>query len=656
MSAVHSRTSHILIVLFLTVPLCVHAQAVVRDLGIPITTPNRISYKTASEFGPGKRDLLCWTTTAESGGHFAALDLKTRRFIVKPLGSLEAYPIVYGSDGRVYVGNTDGYVWVWNPEDDSWGRAGERMFAQPGVSLNHVRVLCEGPDGWLYGGSVYGTRARLKMSTGTVEPLPMLPDSGHWYISAAATLPGGRIAFGTGYNARIYIYDPRQRKDVAQWMPDEFSRDGFCFNILPGRRIVYATHFPSGRRVAFSSKGKYLGILPWPEHKSEALWSHWNHSSGYGSAIDFYVNDRTDEAFTYDGTVVHSYHPGTKRRYTVSSPDSLQLGRAISLALEYEVTSDCRVIQTDRTRKTIIGEIKPKMPEVERSIFSLTIGPDSALYGGAYQSTMLFRFDPKTERMTVLGDHHPGWSGETFSYINRGDELITASYTNGAVVAYNPFKKWDCRPFAMHNPRLIGFFGQYVYRPLSLCLDNNGGIWGVGPAGWGTTGGGIARIDGQSGRVISHHLEEIPHSIVKMTDDVLLVAGERSVRWWSISGDSLITQTQFPIRISQLCRADVGGQAKFFVSSGKTILIVSADEVGTLTIKDSTSVEFDVSRMIPHRSKIVYAGPKGIGIFSPLTNDHHVITDEGVSLPYAIAASDNTIFFGKNGTLRSVNY
>jgi hypothetical protein len=55
------------------------SRSAVVDLGVPIQSPTRIPYKTARAFGGSKADLLCWTTSAESGGHFIAMDLKTQK-------------------------------------------------------------------------------------------------------------------------------------------------------------------------------------------------------------------------------------------------------------------------------------------------------------------------------------------------------------------------------------------------------------------------------------------------------------------------------------------------------------------------------------------------------------------------------------------------
>lgn len=628
---------------------------VVVDHGIPIQSPNRISYKTAYHFGKNKINLLCWTTTAESGGHFFALNLNTKKLSVHPLNHLEAYPIVFGSNGKVYIGSTSGYIMVWNPDDDSWKEAGDRLFAVPGLSINHVRALCEGPDGWLYGGSCYGERARMNMQSGIVEHLPKFSEKGDWYISSVAMLPDGRIAFGTGYKARIIIYDPKKKKDVAQWIPEQYKNDGFCFNILSGKNIIYATHFPSGHRLCFDAvSGKFLGKIPWPDHQMDNLWSNWNHSSGYGSAVDFYVNPINEAAFTNSGDTIFQFHPLSKSLTKNFNISALSVTPELDLALQYEVTNDCRVIRYDYKEKKIIEQLTPELPTVERNIFSLTAGPDKKIYGGAYQSTLLFQFDPQKNITTVLGDHHPGWSGETYSYVNKGEELLCASYTNGALVAYNPFKNWDCLPGEMNNPRLIGFFGQLVYRPLDICLDKFDNVWAVGPAGWGTNGGGIAKISFQNFKTQSHNFNDIPHSIISLNSSMLVFCSDSIIRWWDVVYDTLIAELTIATPIRSLCQLIENSDTLVFLAERNSIKKVDMSKPGHINILSETHTPISISRIIPNKDEIIFGGSEGIGVLKLKDSIIVKLTPTPLGNRYAFTAIDSTIYFSNKGHLLSI--
>jgi hypothetical protein len=629
----------------------------IQDHGIPIQSSNRISYKTAKAFGKNKDDLLCWTTTAESGGHFVAMNLRTKKYFVHPLNHLEAYPIVYGSNGKVYIGSTSGYVMVWNPIDDSWKEAGSQIFNVPNNYLNHVRVLCEGMDGWLYAGSCLGERARLNMENGTVEYLPKITEDGSWYISAATTLPDGKIAFGLGYKARILIYDPQKHMDVAQWMPGEYQKDGFCFNIIAGKNVVYATHFPSGHRLCFDlSTGDFLKKIPWPDHHMDNLWSKWNHSSGYGSAVDFYINTDNDAVITFDGKKIYQYHPKEKALTIQIDPTLLRIPPNLDIALQYEVTNDGNVIHYDYRNQKIKEVLTPKLPPVERNIFSITTGPDKQIYGGAYQSTLLFRYGINDTSLSVLGDHHPGWSGETYSFINRGDELICASYTNGAVVAYNPSRSWDCMPNKMNNPHLLGFFGQNVYRPTDICIDFRGDIWAVGPCGWGTAGGGVAKLSYSSKKVQSHNFHDVPHSLVPITQSMLILCSDSLIRWWDTRGDSLIAQSSIPFSATSLCMIMNKKDTLLFLSSIDSIKKIDLHIPGIVKVIDGVKTPISISRLITNHRNIYFGGNQGIGMLNPQNLKTEVLTRQPLSNRFAFTVVDSTVFFGSKGHLLSIKY
>jgi hypothetical protein len=625
------------------------------DLGIPIATPNRISYGTAWHFGPKQLDLLCWTTTAESGGDFCALDLSSGKVSIHPLRSMEAYPLVFGSDGSVYVGSTTGEVMRWNPIDDTWGPAGPPLFRFPGASLNHVRVLCEGKDGWLYAGSCYGERSRLQMKTGIVEKLPPVPEAGQWYVSAATTLPNGRVAFGFGYKCRVYVYDPILGKDVGQWLPSDWMEDGFCFNLVAGPHVLYATHFPSGRRGAFDvTTGEFIGLVPWPPATLETNPSRWVHSSGHGSAVDFYRVPGTDRIITADGSRILAFDPTVSMETVPVEPEAAIRDSSLVLALRYEVTSDCRVLTYDRTRSRVVGVVAPKMSTAERKIFSLGEGPDGCIYGGVYQSTLLFRFDPKQGLLSVAGDHHPGWSGELYSLAVRDSDLICASYTNGAMVRYNPWKPWRCEQDVMVNPSRIGFLGQHVYRPQSTCVTPSKVLFSVGPAGWGTPGGGVARCNPDTRAIDVIPLPDVPHTVLSLRTGLLLVVSDSLVRWWDESANRMLVSAPLPFVSSGACISPSDTSAIAMVTNDRRLVVVDVRNPGMLRTVKEFSLPLRSSRVMTRGSQYVVGGEDGFATVDPATGrvDHFCTEPPGIRFAWSVAG--DFLYFGSGGHLMRV--
>jgi hypothetical protein len=625
------------------------------DLGVPITSANRISYKTAYGFGPGKLNLLCWTTTAESGGYFYALNITTRELKVHPLHHLEAYPIVFGTDGKVYVGSTSGEVLSWDPLSDKWGPLGPPIFNWPGSSLNHVRVLCEGRDGWLYAGSCYGERARINMVTRKIEKLPETPEEGHWYVSSVAMLPDGRIAFGYGYRARVFVYDPALGRDVGQWLPESWTKDGFCFNLLVGDRVLYATHFPSGRRGAIdASTGEFLGDIPWPPDSSGQTWSKWLHCSGHGSSLDFFVLPGTNAAITSDGNTIHRFDPTASPKTSTLAPEQLGLDPSLDLAIRFEVTSDCRILEYDVPHSCVMSIHHVEQQKVERNIFALGTGPDGKVYGGGYQSTLLFQHDPATGRTIVLGDHHPGWSGETYSYAVRGAELICASYTSGALVAYDPAGPWDCERGAMKNPRFLGFLGQQVYRPLSTCVSDDGTLWSVGPAGWGSVGGGIGRCDPDQKRITTTALEDIPHSILPLPGNRLLVCSDSLIRWWDAETDGLLAESKLTFRAVDACRSGRGADSVLLATGNGELIVVDVSRSGVIQLLKKINLPLPCSRVLAWDNRIVVGGEKGFATVDLMAGKVEQFCNSPLGSRWACTLAAGSVYFAKGSHLMKV--
>lgn len=622
------------------------------DLGIPVTAQNRISYKTAHRFGPAKLDLLCWTTTAESGGYFCALNLGDGTVKVHPLNHLEAYPIVFGSDGRVYTGSTSGEVFSWDPLTDRWGPLGTPLFKYPGSTVNHVRALCEGDKGWLYAGSCNGERARVNIQDGTVERLPGIAEEGNWYVSAVAKLPDGRIAFGCGYKARVFVYDPELGRDVAQVLPVGWMKDGFCFNLVVGKSVLYATHFPSGRRGAIdAATGRFIGEVPWPLDSTGHPWSKWVHSSGYGSAVDFYSVPGTDEIVSSDGRGIRRFDPGVTPFSTTIAPSQFLPAPDLALALRYEVTTDCRVLEYDAVRLRVKKELRPLLPPVERTVFALGVGPDGEVYGGAYQSTLLFRHDPVTGRTQVLGDHHPGWSGETFSYAVRRGELICASYTNGAVVGYDPARPWDCEGGAMKNPRFLGFLGQQVYRPLSTCVTEDGRIWSVGPAGWGSVGGGIGVCNPEVNSMETTPLPDVPHTLLSLRAHRLLVCSDSLLRWWDTVTNTQVAAATLHFDCVDACRSGVDSGSVLVLADRRTLLMVDTDSPGSYRIVKTVSLPFGCSRLLEACNWAILGGEKGLLAVDVVSGQIIHFCRTPIGSRWAFALEGPSVFFSNGAHL-----
>lgn len=624
-------------------------------LGTPIQDANVISYRVCPGYGVHRHDLLCWTSTAESGAHFAALDLQTDGLDIKPIGHLEAYPLTPASDGAIYVGSTTGEIWRYRAAGSLWEVLARPWDNSGGYGVHHIRVLCEGKDGWLYCGSCYGERARVNRQSGEVQRLPAIPEDGSWYVSAVAPLPDGRLAFGCGHVARLFVYDPAQGRDVAQWAPESWRDDGFCLSLAVGNSVLFARHFPSGRRGAFALEtGEFLGEAPWPPDVAYPRWSSWSHSSGYGSGIDFYVIPGTDTIATCDGQEVFLWNPGEGGR--TIQPQAFFPPAALALEMRYAVTTDLKVLEYDRVRLKVLEERTYEQPRVERGLFGLGIGPDGCVYGGAYQSTHLFRYDPRTNELRDLGDHNPGWSGETYSFCRRGQELVCASYTHGAVVLYDPARPWQSDSVKRINPRFVGCFGQYTYRPLACTATSDGRVWGVGPAGWGSSGGGVSWVDPESGRSGSTRLATAPFAIAELEPGRLIVSDGTALRWWDAHRNEEIASAPWPggsAGAAVLLEAEP--VPRLACADGRNLSLLRLPQPGTIETEITSPLPVAAGRLLWEGQRLIAGGSDGIAEFDPETGQWTTLCSMGPGCQYAFAATPEAVYFTHGPNLYRVD-
>jgi len=433
---------------------------------------------------------------------------------------------------------------------------------------------------------------------------------------------------------------------VGQWLPQGWTEDGFCINLLAGRSVLYASHFPSGRRAAFdTATGRFLGKVPWPDAVSGQQWSKWIHSSGYGSGIDFYLLPGTDTVVNCDGQRVYQFDP--RRPDLPASVPAAEFvpPPELELELRWSVTTDCRVLEYDSRRLNVIRSLTPAQPTVARGLHGLGTGPDGKVYGGAYQSTMLFCHDPATGRTTLLGDHHPGWSGETYSFAVCGPELICASYTNGAIVAYDPAKPWECEVGRMINPRRIGFLGQRVYRPYNTCVAEDGKVWSVGPAGWGTTGGGVAYADPVALRTDATALPEAPHDVVPLLGNRLLVCCSGLLRWWDGIGNRELAQAPSPFPLASATLIDKGPPGRVLLASAQELAVCCADEAGRIEILAKHPSPVPCARALVWNGRAVVGGEGGFAVVDLQTGAARPFCHTPLGHRWAYTIAADAVFF-----------
>jgi len=295
----------------------------------------------------------------------------------------------------------------------------------------------------------------------------------------------------------------------------------------------------------------------------------------------------------------------------------------------------------------------PPVPAA-RSLFGIGVGPDGRIYGGAYQNMHLFRYDPGTRELVDLGNHSPRWTGETYSFCLRGSELVCASYVNGGVVLYDPSRPWDCVSGDQVNPRFVGSFGQYVYRPYACTAASDGRIWGVGAAGWGTTGGGIAWLDPDSGQTASQRLPDTPWMIAELDPSTLLVASEGKLRWWDEKSNRELASCSYPRGIASdvvLLRGGSLPRVAFCDAAG--LHLASLPRPGQLQILADFPCPVPCAKMLWDGTRLIVGGSAGIAELDP-TNGKWVVLCNSSTTRWGFAATPEAVYFTSGAQLLTV--
>lgn len=171
-----------------------------------------------------------------------------------------------------------------------------------------------------------------------------------------------------------------------------------------------------------------------------------------------------------DGTrIIVDHQTGTERRYFVQPPE----GQRRAVPFEYEGT--------------------------KTSLWALEAEPDVLIYGTTRSPITLFRVDPATDEVTVLGDPI-GANGQVYSWLWHDAKLYMAAYSGGRFTLWDPARPWQFGGAADSNPRYLGRLD--IGRPSSLVLAPDGKhMLAGGVPGYGEVGGVITVFDPQTEQV-----------------------------------------------------------------------------------------------------------------------------------------------------------
>ncbi|MBI2302872.1 MAG: hypothetical protein HYU66_28530, partial [Armatimonadetes bacterium] len=321
--------------------------------------------------------------------------------------------------------------------------------------------------------------------------------------------------------------------------------------------------------------------------------------------------------------------------------------------LRYQINSEGEVWTYDLRRTRVVESRRLDHPPVERALMALGVGPDGLIYGGAYQSYQLFRYDPRRDELTTLGSYDPTWSGEPYSFTTRGPELIIASYTNGHVAAYDPSKPWHCTAMERLNPRVLGFFGQQVYRPYSVAAATDERIWAVGPAGWGSTGAGVAWLDPATGTSHSTRLERTPSDILPLPGNQLLICDWDRLVWWDGTADRELAAAKVDVGIQGAVLLP-GAPPRIAYVGGPVVVVASLPQPGQVKVELTSQGPIPGQHLQRYSRGVVIGGPQGFATCRLPEGTWRQLANVPLGLRYAFVCHDDVVYFHRGSALMAL--
>jgi hypothetical protein len=353
------------------------------------------------------------------------------------------YGICWASNRQLYVstgGSGVGEIYRFDPASKQL-----TLVARTPEPEAVVWQLCEAEDGKLYGGTYPNARLlRLDLRTQELTDL-------------------GRI-------------DPEQKYIRTLDTAGEYV---YC-NTGPSHAGVWAYHIPTGAREQ---------ILP------ERLRTQLSWGTAQKRADGKVYITAGDETFRVDGTGLapaEELPPARLMNYQ-GSPTKMALtmrdGTVITVDSQSGVEQRYYIQQPAQERQTV----KLSYEGTSTRLWALQEGPDGMVYGTTRGPITLFRVEPQTDEVTILGDPvHV--NGQVYGMVWHRGRLCMAAYGKSRVVVWDPEQPWNWGVDPESNPRLIG--SCHIGRPAALVVAPDGRhLLAGGVPGYGRTGGVLTIIE-----------------------------------------------------------------------------------------------------------------------------------------------------------------
>ncbi len=462
------------------------------------------------------------TSGAETVAQFARYDPatdRTRSWACPEIN--EIWAMAQDAEGRIYFGGRGNMLFRYDPRKDDVERVGHSP------SRRFIRALCTAPDGKVYGGDIYSNNLLWVYDPRQNTFAELGSPKGCDYVCDLHCLPSGKLLVAMGTPAGLYRYDPATRQ-CESLLSEPYSGDNFAYVLTPfGRRICLRLAITEQHLLLDGNDGRVLRKIEPPDGKG---------------SLGVALVDRQQRLWMSqtgrNGWLV--LDPATDRLTPVDRADVERLPAAeVPVQLLTNMNKDFRLtvsssLKPGATTRAIRLPIEP----TPTAIFSVGVGPDECIYIEAYQWLHVTRVDPQTEKVADLGYLDPRASGEIYSWLTVGHELLIANYTHGRVYRFDPKKPFVQEPAVGANPRYVGQFDNDIYRPAYMCMGPNRRVWVAGPCGYGIAGHGLGWLDLDSGAKASRRLGGNDVSgLARAGENLIAVAQGGQLVLWNAAND-----------------------------------------------------------------------------------------------------------------------
>jgi outer membrane protein assembly factor BamB len=447
MPCIEKRLCLISVVLSMALAMSTADGGQFEDLGVPV-------HKAAlmeTIIGPdrtGTRDMVYMNFVQGAGAAFVlAVDPETgesRQYGVK--NDISSSALCLGPDGKIYMGTIgQALILCFDPAQPEMGF---KTIGRPSGTETYLWRLCVGKkDGKIYGGSYPSAKlVSYDPATDRLEDLGRMDDLQD-YTNFVAPGRNGKIYTGIGSARRnLVVYDPETRTHRSL--------------LTENQRV------PGFVEVVEGADGNVYAKM----------------SGGEGGVF------RMD-----DETLVRV--PTVPRK-----PLTLRDGRVISDIVEVTGGGSFTVENPTTHEKKIVSF---SYEGAGSTIFFVGVGPEGCIYGSTAQPLEVFRYDPRMNKSTHLGNM-PG--GEVYSMIEHHGLLYLCYYGGSTMNLYDPQKPfWKYGTGADCNPRSFGSLGDGHQRPRAMIHGPNERIYVGSHPSYGQLGGAMAAWDPTQNKVIANY-------------------------------------------------------------------------------------------------------------------------------------------------------